>query len=571
MKVLYNHIGYEPKGETRIILESSVPLPDQPRAFLLDEAGRTTGMDGDMSFLGEVSGWQGRFYYDWPFDLPDAGEGRYRLMIRSGSESVLTDSFEIRAGLFADLLITDILCYFRSVRCSDEYDRQDRSLPITGSQDRRVDVRGGWYDASGDVSKYLSHLSYANYMNPQQTPAVVWLMSEGLDSLQRERPGLAEARESCFIREILHGADFLMRMQDPEGYFYMTVFDQWSGDSSRRQICAYRTQQGELVESYQAGFRQGGGMAVAALARTAGLKREGVFGSREYLAAAEKGFAHLQEHNCAYLDDGQENIIDDYCALLAAAELFAVTGCPDYLEAAEFRAGNLISRLSEDENGRGWWRADDKGEIPYFHAVEAGLPVLALIRFAEVAGDRTDRSCLKRAVTDSLRFELSVTGEVNNPFGYPRQYVKPVNGKKQTAFFFPHENPSGYWWQGENARLASLAMAARKGLSCFDDTSDREALRDYGDNLLHWILGRNPFDLCMLTGRGRNNPEAEPGHLNFPGGVINGITSHPEEEQDIAFLPEPYGREGMHRWRWCEQWIPHAAWLLGVLCTGIEG
>ena len=95
----------------------------------------------------------------------------------------------------------------------------------------------------------------------------------------------------------------------------------------------------------------------------------------------------MQEHNCAYLDDGQENIIDDYCALLAAAELYAATGSPDYFEAAEIRAGNLMSRLSEDENGRGWWRADDKGEIPYFHAVEAGLPVLALIRFAEVAGE----------------------------------------------------------------------------------------------------------------------------------------------------------------------------------------
>ena len=35
---------------------------------------------------------------------------------------------------------------------------------------KRADLHGGWYDASGDVSKYLSHLSYANYMNPQQTP-----------------------------------------------------------------------------------------------------------------------------------------------------------------------------------------------------------------------------------------------------------------------------------------------------------------------------------------------------------------------------------------------------------------
>ena len=44
-----------------------------------------------------------------------------------------------------------------------------------------MDVHGGWYDASGDVSKYLSHLSYANYLNPQQTPLAVWGLLEAAD------------------------------------------------------------------------------------------------------------------------------------------------------------------------------------------------------------------------------------------------------------------------------------------------------------------------------------------------------------------------------------------------------
>ena len=42
--------------------------------------------------------------------------------------------------------------------------------------------------------------------------------------------------------------------------------------------------------------------------------------------AARRGYLHLREHNLAYLDDGVENIIDDYCALLAAIELTRTLG-----------------------------------------------------------------------------------------------------------------------------------------------------------------------------------------------------------------------------------------------------
>jgi hypothetical protein len=38
--------------------------------------------------------------------------------------------------------------------------------------------------------------------------------------------------------EALWGADYLLRVLDPAGYFYTNVFDHWSGDVSQRQICA---------------------------------------------------------------------------------------------------------------------------------------------------------------------------------------------------------------------------------------------------------------------------------------------------------------------------------------------
>ena len=59
----------------------------------------------------------------------------------------------------------------------------------------------------------------------------------------------------------------LMRMLDADGYFYMTVFDRWSKDVEQRDICSYTTQQGHKFDTYQSGYRQGAGSAIAALAR----------------------------------------------------------------------------------------------------------------------------------------------------------------------------------------------------------------------------------------------------------------------------------------------------------------
>lgn len=137
-----------------------------------------------------------------------------------------------------------------------------------------------------------------------------------------------------------------------------------------------------------------------------------------------------------------------------------------------------------------------------------------------------------------------------------------LGGHPRDAFFFPHDNDTGYWWQGENATLGSLAFAALAVAdlpACAPEQATR--LRRFAADQVHWALGRNPFDVCMLQGRGRNNVEYTPDFPNLPGGIVNGITSHPDDESGIAFLT-PDTAEGPDSWRWAEQWIPHSAWFL---------
>src|SRR5439155_21147112 len=257
-----------------------------------------------------------------------------------------------------------------SQRSSGLWDRADRRVPFCGGRRGTVDVHGGWFDASGDVSKYLSHLSYANYLNQQGTPIVVWGLLHAADLLRDRKDLRLRTVAQLLTDEALYGADFLVRMQDPAGYFYQSVFDGWSWDPRRREICAYKTQQGVKLTTYQAAMREVGGLTIAALARVAALKRDGDFPWARYLAAAEKGFAHLAAHNREYLDDHQENIIDDYCGLLAAIELYQATHKPIYLQAARERATSLAGRLGSDDRWTKFWRADAAGKRPYFHAVE---------------------------------------------------------------------------------------------------------------------------------------------------------------------------------------------------------
>ncbi len=122
--------------------------------------------------------------------------------------------------------------------------------------------------------------------------------------------------------------------------------------------------------------------------------------------------------------------------------------------------------------------------------------------------------------------------------------------------------------QGENARLASLSCALSSAMPYLSE-AQKPLARRYAQDQLDWILGLNPFDICMLDGTGRNNPPYhESGeNLNYRGGVCNGITGA-DDETDIAFMPPSYD-DLSNRWRWAEQWLPHSSWLMLALAASL--
>ncbi len=557
MKLAFNHVGYGPDARKRILIQAPADADWDHVALLQLPAGEEVWRTVPRA-CGSVAGWHLGSW--WEIDAGGVtAPGRYavRWVLTDGATGQ-GEGFEIREGLLGPALISDVLFHIKSQRSSGIWDKADSQAPRLDDRVAR-DVSGGWFDASGDNSKYLSHLSYANVMNPQQNPMVTWTLGRawqryaglGSDDYFRER----------LRDEAIHGADWLMRMQDEVGYWYVTVFDRWSKDPAQRELCTYATQEGHKGADYQAGWRQGGGMAVAALALAARLGGGGAYSADEYRSAALKGFRHLIEHGRSYLDDGTENLIDETCALLAAAELATLVPEEDVLAELDRRLRETLARGRETD-GHVWLAMDDAGERSWFHASDAGLPAVALARAAELHPDREDAAAARDFAVAWLESLVSLGDDIPNPFGYPPHWVKVPGEEGRRQWFYPHDNPSGYWWQGENAKLASLAGAV------WTVAPAHVRLVGAASRWVDWILGANPFDACMMHGRGRNNPHYEDdGAFNAPGGVCNGVTAGFENEADIAFQPSPWNDDPDQSWRWGEQWLPNAAWLLYALAV----
>jgi hypothetical protein len=585
IKILTNHLGYEPAGPKHAAILAKAE--DSITSCSLKNYGSDQqAMAVTAQLSGPVQKWKDWYFWTLDFDSFST-EGKYYLECGTGTGMVRSFPFLIQRDVLDRNTMSDVIYYFKGARSSGEYDKADRHLKFEGAKSGTVDAHGGWWDATGDYGKHFSHLSFSTYFNPQQIPFSVYSLLKSYERVKSQ--GNLVRYESRLLDEAMFGADYLVRMKVPNGSFYRSVstggVDQSpggrkiAGEMKRFGIEAAPGQGAkEMVESanndleYEVSYRSGGGIAVAALAMASAYPVSGEFTSRQYLKAAEDGFDYLEKENLKLVNDGKENIVDDYCALAAATELYRATKKEKYKAAADRRAKSLMARQISAGGYNNYWRADD-GQRPFFHASDGGFPVVSLLYYEEIA-DASAKMAVLDTVKRSLEFELAITSEVNNPFGYSREYAQDKTGARRTSFFFPHDSDAAPWWQGENARLASMATAANLALQSFaKDKGFREKLESFSANQLNWILGLNPFDSCMLNGVGRNNPPYlyfdSWEFTNAPGGISNGITSGFKDENDIDFLL-PYRETGADNdWRWGEQWLPHSSWyLLAVASRG---
>jgi GH18 family chitinase len=582
--VLVNHLGYEQDGPKRAVIQGAPGDAVSACSLVNADDGQRSALESARA-VGPVARWRDWTY--WTVDFSSRTRpGRFRVVCTTPRGEIASSTFEVQRHLLETHTLSDVLFYFKGQRSSGALDEADRRLPLEGGGGAPVDAHGGWYDASGDYGKHLSHLSYSTYFNPQQLSLTAWSLAKTVDLLERRSDPLFRQHLRRLRDEAAWGADYLVRVKVPGGSFYRSVSapgpakrpdDRRIGRDARGMNVKTAASESSVVaatgaaldqRAYQSSFRAGGGMAIAALARASVMQLSGEKRG-EYRRAAEDAWAFLAAHNPSLTNDGRENIVDDYCALLAATELYNATRQPSYKAAADARAERLLARLQPKP--RAYWRADDK-DRPFFHPADAGLPVVSLLEYLEIA-DGPARDRVLAGVRRSLEWELATTAEVANPFGLARQLVQMAKGERDKRFFFPHDTETAPWWQGEDARLASLAFAARLALPHFaTDKAFAARLSGYGQDQLNWILGLNPFDASMLEGTGRNNPPYRFfdsfEYSNAPGGIVNGITAGFKDPQGIDFNL-PIAETGAdHDWRWGEQWLPHTSWYLLAVAAG---
>jgi len=603
-RILVNQVGYEQNKAKRAIIQTDTR--ETIAAFqLIDDSTNKQVFTGKPVYSGPVAKWKHWLYYTVDFTAYKK-PGVYRITATIAGRPTTSYPFTIGRNILEKATLSDILYYFKGQRSAGLIDKADSHLPLPAAAHNpaapakdTLDLHGGWYDATGDYGIHLSHLTFSSYFNPQQVPMVVYSLLK-TNELLINRTG-TDYRQ--FLRRIMdeagYGADYLVRLQAKGGSFYRSIGAPGAAKAAKDRIISpeqksYRIKQskdqsfgGDRTEndwrSYQSSFRSGGGMAIAALAMASMTGIPGDFSNARYLQAAEDAFAFLDSNNTSMTNDGKENIVDDYCALAAATELYKATRADKYREAAEKRADQLTKRLASWDRYTDYWRADN-ADRPFFHPSDAGLPVVSLLYYYPYATSVT-QTAIKSAVRRSLEHELAITHEVNNPFGYSRQLVQDTLGHRRSSFFFPHGSEASPWWQGEDARLGSMAVAARLAIPLFaGDPHLVDSLETFALDQLNWILGLNPYDASMVQGTGHNNPAygffGTFEYTNAPGGIVNGITSGLENEEDIDFNLS-YAMTGKdYDWRWAEQWLPHDAWyLLGIaagqplqkLATTIDG
>ena len=286
-------------------------------------------------------------------------------------------------------------------------------------------------------------------------------------------------------------------------------------------------------------------MTIAALARAAREPSGGDLDTSQYADAARRGYLHLREHNLAYLDDGVENIIDDYCALLAAVELTRTLGA-EWLAEARDRAGGCApaSAPTPIRPPLGRQRRWLSPLLPRRRGGPAGAGAAGVSRHRAGSGAPVGGPDRRRAGP----------GGRAGPRGPGRQSLRPrppvcerVDEAPLGELFHAPPQRIRLLVAGENARLASLATMAFAATQHLPGQS--ALLCTFGQQQLDWILGRNPSTPACWRVRAsttRNTPPATP----MRRGSATASPQASDDENDVAFIPEAYKDRLDQNWRW---------------------
>ncbi len=523
-QILVNQVGYDLEKEKRFVVQASGQR--MPARFSVIDAQGKCVYRGTLRKAGRIQQW-GALYWTGDFS-PLRIEDTLRILIKTRNGPILSHPFRVGRGLVFGETGELAQRFFYYQRCGTEVEGwhppchlDDGVLP-DGSH---LDVSGGWHDA-GDYNKY-------NGGTPLSVFALTYAYERHRDYYDRFK---TRAGVPTIVDEALWGARWLLKMQPVPGKLLERVFSGYSywgppeketdnipGNGDDRPI------QGEA------------GPWASALASAAFAKLSPWGEGRFYLEVAVALWEKARE--------GSPHLESDAALLLSDQALYAKTGQKAYLDDASRRIANITSAQTEE----GWFALPDG--TPHYSITHLGFPAACLAEFG-LSGDGGADPEVTDAVTRYLDFSIKIA---RNPFQLSTIYSKDGS----ISFFYRYPEPTS-WYVGQNSQYLSQAWAALVGFAL----TGRRMFRRYALAQINWVLGTNPFGICMFEGKGSVNPavyhhrySAIPGRERgaVPGCVPNGIVRMSVDEDAPRFDMRASGRPAYQS---NEPWLPHNAFYL---------
>ncbi len=574
--VLVNQVGYIPADQGKTFLvQGSIPIPAGSWE-LVDASTRGVAIQGDLSAQPDLWKWH---YARGNFSSVQA-PGTYYIKVH------LANHGEVRSPVFR--IGTDVLdvtfqrayefFYYQRCGCSVTDNvvpgyyghkichRDDATYPNGTFRE----TWGAWHDA-GDYNKYNAYTPLSDYAlgrafltNPSffTTHMSGYPNSTGCTYHSNLVPDIVE--------EAMWGADFLVRMTLDNGSLYYCVgsndfhghYGFWGPPGSETDNDPATSFDNRKLW-YDLADHRTAMLAGAALAQLSGiLTNNGWFPSNatNYLLTAQK----LYTTNQYYGGNPANGICNDsWEALLAACALYRVTGNAQYLDHANVVGDLLTTAYSTN----------------LISAAQCGVdqPITAIVEWTNV----NESVSVRQRVVDMLERRWNI-------FWYPATFMHdPANNfniLQENATANPDINVAGVtsnisyflyrpdiWNVGHNSYYLNAAEAA---LLAYNLTADWKYV-NFALRMFDWVLGRNPFGICLMESVGTFNTPYyhnrlcwQPGNWRgaVPGAVANGIAREhslgPSFDYPYYDLTPSTMEFGGASYETNEPWLPHNCYYL---------
>ncbi len=529
-KIFVNQAGFGENDPKRAIIATNfLPQQDAKTGFAALSADGTAQLEGELRYEGRVLGAGGADWgsYYWSADFGELKQaGAYTLQATFGDVIATSHPFEIAPSRLFYATAKQCVDFFFVQRCGGDVPgwhkpchMDDAKLP----DGTHHDLTGGWHSA-GDYNKLSWEYGDGGVMYALAT--LIESDSEYCSRFNRDEANYEDAME-----EAQWGAAYLSKLQTDAGGFYKDIqqgpdretWMKWAAPDVHTDNVRGTADDPIVLEG-----EGNSPLAIGGWAKMSVLLNERQT-ENDYLDRAIKSWEYAAEK-----DEGNPLL------LISTIDLFLVTKDGHLRDHARKSVETILAKSPQE------------GMLGGGYADSGDVPAAALAHFViKMPGDS-----LKSKIKTRLKSHIdAIVAEPNNAFGISQQKF----GKE--GYFFEPTSALGH-----NYEFLCRAWSAIK---VYTVLKDKRALA-YALDQMNFVLGANPYDLCMMEGVGTANPPRY--HHRYikihgrelgkvPGAIPNGFVRDMIGNDRPGFDLSLGGRE-YPSYRTSEPWLVHNVFYL---------